>query len=204
MNPTFMLSPPNSFALLTYSVRLATYDMKLLKIPFYEERSVILVSHPYGRRTNKNVWQLIVPLLLIGIAVGLLVAAFAQPKQKVPDDWTQLNREVDSALQTQSELREQEQAVVSEKATSEVPEANSSSIKPTETTLDTSAGKLDINRATAEQLDSLKGIGPAKAQAILADREQNGPFQSVDDLLRVKGIGSKLLAGIKDSIVAAP
>ncbi|CAM3112594.1 ComEA family DNA-binding protein [Paenibacillus lupini] len=163
-----------------------------------------MVSHPYGRRTNKNVWQLIVPLLLIGIAVGLLVAAFAQPKQKVPDDWTQLNREVDSALQTQSEVREQEQAVVSEKATSEVPEANSSSIKPTETTLDTSAGKLDINRATAEQLDSLKGIGPAKAQAILADREQNGPFQSVDDLLRVKGIGSKLLAGIKDSIVAAP
>ncbi|MGO4107247.1 ComEA family DNA-binding protein [Paenibacillus sp. YAF4_2] len=163
-----------------------------------------MVSHPYRRRTNKNVRQLIVPLLLISIAVGLLVAAFAQPKQKVQDDWTQLNREVDSALQTQAEVEVEKQVVVPEKVKSDVPEANSPSAKQTETTLDTSAGKLDINRATAEQLDSLKGIGPAKAQAILADREQNGPFQSVDDLLRVKGIGSKLLAGIKDSIVAAP
>ncbi|QAY68414.1 helix-hairpin-helix domain-containing protein [Paenibacillus protaetiae] len=66
------------------------------------------------------------------------------------------------------------------------------------------AGKLDINKATAEQLDALKGIGPSKAQAIVADRETNGPFRSVDDLLRVKGIGEKLLADIKDSIVAGP
>lgn len=63
-------------------------------------------------------------------------------------------------------------------------------------------GKLDINHATAAELDSLKGIGPAKAQAIVDDRELNGPYAAVDDLLRVKGIGEKLLAGIKESIVA--
>lgn len=65
-------------------------------------------------------------------------------------------------------------------------------------------GKLDINRATAEQLDSLKGIGPAKAQAIVDDRNLNGQFSSVGDLQRVKGIGPKLLEGVKDSIVARP
>lgn len=68
----------------------------------------------------------------------------------------------------------------------------------------TADGKLNVNAATAEQLDGLKGIGPSKAVAIVADREANGPFRSVDDLLRVKGIGEKLLAGIKDGVVALP
>lgn len=163
-----------------------------------------MVSHPYGRRTNKNISQWIVPLFLIVIAVGLLVAAFTQPKQKAPDDWTPLNREVESVLQAQADAEGEEQVPVTEQAKSEVSASNSPSVNQSETTMETSAGKVDINRATAEQLDSLKGIGPAKAQAILADREQNGPFQSVDDLMRVKGIGTKLLAGIKDSIVAAP
>ncbi|WP_338551997.1 ComEA family DNA-binding protein [Paenibacillus sp. KS-LC4] len=66
------------------------------------------------------------------------------------------------------------------------------------------SGKLDINRATAEELDGLKGIGPAKAKAIVENREKNGRFTSVDDLRRVKGIGPKLLQGMKDSIVANP
>ncbi|RIX54095.1 hypothetical protein D3P08_07545 [Paenibacillus nanensis] len=66
------------------------------------------------------------------------------------------------------------------------------------------AGRLDLNRATAAELDELKGIGPSKAKAIVEDRERNGYFASVDDLLRVKGIGEKLLAGIKDSVVTRP
>lgn len=65
-------------------------------------------------------------------------------------------------------------------------------------------GRLDINHATAAELDKLKGIGPSKAQAIVQDREKNGKFASVEDLLRVKGIGEKLLLGIRDSIVARP
>ncbi|MFX3633755.1 MAG: ComEA family DNA-binding protein [Candidatus Pristimantibacillus sp.] len=65
-------------------------------------------------------------------------------------------------------------------------------------------GRMDINRATAEELDSLKGIGPAKAQAIVDDRNLNGQFSSIGDLQRVKGIGPKLLEGVKDSIVARP
>jgi len=65
-------------------------------------------------------------------------------------------------------------------------------------------GRLDLNRATAEQLDTLPGIGPAKASAIVADREAAGPFRSVDDLVRVKGIGPAIVEKLRDSVVALP
>lgn len=66
----------------------------------------------------------------------------------------------------------------------------------------TADGRLDLNKASAAELESLKGIGPSKAIAIVDDRELNGKFRSVEDLLRVKGIGEKVLAGIKESVVA--
>lgn len=60
-----------------------------------------------------------------------------------------------------------------------------------------SAEPLDINTATVEQLEALQNIGPTKAAAIIAYREEHGPFQSVDDLIKVKGIGEKTLEDIK-------
>ncbi|PWV98409.1 comEA protein [Paenibacillus cellulosilyticus] len=65
-------------------------------------------------------------------------------------------------------------------------------------------GRIDINHATAQQLDELPGIGPAKAAAIIADREANGLFRSVDDLDRVKGIGAKMIEKLRASVVALP
>ena len=54
------------------------------------------------------------------------------------------------------------------------------------------AEQVDINTADAATLvKTLKGIGPAKAEAIVAYRKENGPFQSVMELTRVKGIGNK-------------
>ena len=56
------------------------------------------------------------------------------------------------------------------------------------------AEPLDINSATAEQLAlALSGVGESKAEAIIAYRDANGPFASIDDLVKVKGIGSSLL-----------
>lgn len=54
-------------------------------------------------------------------------------------------------------------------------------------------GLLDLNRASAADLQTLPGIGPSKANAIIEHRAKYGPFRSVDDLLNVKGIGPKLL-----------
>ncbi|WP_221799617.1 ComEA family DNA-binding protein [Oceanobacter mangrovi] len=53
----------------------------------------------------------------------------------------------------------------------------------------TAPGKININTATAAELTSLKGIGSAKAAAIVSYREQNGPFKTLDDLTQVRGIG---------------
>jgi len=61
-------------------------------------------------------------------------------------------------------------------------------------------GRLNLNAATAEQLDELKGIGPSKAQAIVAYREEHGAFKSVEELLQVNGIGAKVFAAIRDSL----
>ncbi len=60
-----------------------------------------------------------------------------------------------------------------------------------------SGGLLDLNRASAAELDNLPGIGPSKANAIVAHRERHGPFRTVDQLLEVKGIGPKLLERLR-------
>jgi len=56
---------------------------------------------------------------------------------------------------------------------------------------------IDVNRATADDLDRLPGIGPSTARAIIDHRIRNGPFVSVDDLLAVRGIGPATLAEIR-------
>lgn len=56
---------------------------------------------------------------------------------------------------------------------------------------------VNLNTATASDLDSLPGVGPATAAAILAYREENGPFAAVDDLLEVRGIGDAKLEQIR-------
>ncbi|SDR10036.1 competence protein ComEA [Tsukamurella pulmonis] len=58
-------------------------------------------------------------------------------------------------------------------------------------------GSVNINTASAAELDRLPGVGAATAAAIIAYREQNGPFRSVDDLGKVSGIGDAKLAKIK-------
>lgn len=60
--------------------------------------------------------------------------------------------------------------------------------------------KIYINQATIEQLKTLPGIGYTKAKAILQYREKNGPFSKLEDLLQVKGIGTKTLESFKDEI----
>ena len=59
---------------------------------------------------------------------------------------------------------------------------------------------VNVNTADGPQLETLPGIGPATAAAIIDHREQHGPFASVEDLLDVRGIGDARLADIRDLV----
>ena len=61
--------------------------------------------------------------------------------------------------------------------------------------------RIDINSADAAQLDLLPGIGPALASRILADREENGVYQTIDELDRVRGIGPKTIEKIRSFVI---
>lgn len=60
--------------------------------------------------------------------------------------------------------------------------------------------KVNINTATAAELESLPGIGPAKAAAIIRYRENNGPFRNAEDLAQVSGIGAATVEALRDHI----
>lgn len=62
------------------------------------------------------------------------------------------------------------------------------------------SGLVNINTADVAALQTLSGVGEATARAIVADRDKNGPFASLEDLMRVDGIGEKKFAKIRDSI----
>jgi competence protein ComEA len=62
------------------------------------------------------------------------------------------------------------------------------------------AGPLDLNSATAAQLEELPGIGPALAEAILRERDRRGRFERVEDLQQVRGIGERRFAELRDLV----
>jgi competence protein ComEA len=64
----------------------------------------------------------------------------------------------------------------------------------------TASGLVSLNRAGDKELEDLPGIGPALAGRIVAWREANGGFKSVEDLLKVSGIGESLLSGVIDLV----
>jgi competence protein ComEA len=74
---------------------------------------------------------------------------------------------------------------------------NSSGVRVSKTV---HTGPININRATARQLDVLDGIGPVIAQRIVEYRKINGSFLSIDDLLKVSGIGAAKFAQIKAKV----
>ena len=64
----------------------------------------------------------------------------------------------------------------------------------------TSSGKVNINRADETELQTLTGIGPSKAEAIIQYRTENGPFKTIEDLKNISGIGEKTFEKLKDDI----
>lgn len=74
-------------------------------------------------------------------------------------------------------------------------------------TVGSALAAINLNTATVAELDALKGVGPGKAKAIVAYRDKNGPFKSVDELKNVKGFGVKSVDKLRTELTvgkAAP
>ncbi len=65
------------------------------------------------------------------------------------------------------------------------------------------AAQINLNTASAAQLETLNGIGAAKAEAIVDFRKEHGAFKSVDELAKVKGIGQKTVDKNRDQMTVA-
>ncbi|MEA1935571.1 MAG: ComEA family DNA-binding protein [Thermodesulfobacteriota bacterium] len=66
------------------------------------------------------------------------------------------------------------------------------------------SNKININTAGLKELTKLKGIGPALAKRVIKYRQGHGPFQKVENIMKVKGIGKKTFKVIKNKITAEP
>lgn len=93
---------------------------------------------------------------------------------------------------------EQIDVISAEEAASAV--AAGSAASGTGSTSTSGNGKVNINTATSQELQTLSGIGESKAGKIIAYREANGAFSSVDELTKVSGIGDKTLESIRNAI----
>lgn len=91
-----------------------------------------------------------------------------------------------------------EHLIIPSKNASETPGNESASTSAEQSSPD--AGLVNLNTASAGQLETLPGIGESTARKIIADREANGPYSTVEDLMRVSGIGQKKLEALENLV----
>ncbi|MFP4343939.1 MAG: ComEA family DNA-binding protein [Anaerolineales bacterium] len=102
------------------------------------------------------------------------------------------------AINLAAPLNDNEHVIVPARGSPPAPEGSGVTPRPAGT------GKININTATATQLESLPRIGPAKAQEIVAYREAHGPFQSIEEIQNVSGIGPGIFSSIEPHITTGP
>ena len=128
-------------------------------------------------KTEKQVVLLLVAAFLLGIGMKILKSGSGSENGF---DYTQ----ADSEFQARSRM------------TSEMDSSDSKSDLTDEKVTSETSGLIDINRASKDQLIELPGIGEAMAERIILYREEHGPFNSVNELASVKGVGGKKLSRI--------
>ncbi len=143
--------------------------------------------------------RLALGLALIGIATIAVGWYISSTSRSVPEQWQPVNAPLARALEELSAPPEStananatSTALASAPAEPAQPSPMPSPLQP-EPSATTHETRLNLNDATATELERLPGIGPSKAKAIIAYRDQRGGYRSIDELLEVKGIGPKML-----------
>ncbi|OQA52552.1 MAG: ComE operon protein 1 [candidate division WS2 bacterium ADurb.Bin280] len=122
----------------------------------------------------------------------------SQEAQNLEGKISELNRKMDELSRAINDAKEQvevESSVVVSTKTQKVAGASTDG-----NSLSNVGAMVNINSASADQLDTLEGIGSAYAQRIIEYREASGGFKSIEEIMNVKGIGEKTFEKIKNRI----
>lgn len=156
--------------------------------------------------------RLALGLTLIGIATIAVGWYASRSSESLSEQWTPVNSQVAQTLDSlnskapiQPINEPQDQQPTSTTVPSKIESPVSvtkpeSEPVPSTSPSQASETRLNLNAATLEQLENLPGIGPSKAKAIIAYREQHGGYRTIDELLDVKGIGRKMLEKLQPEV----
>ena len=137
--------------------------------------------------------------LVVASGVGLAIG-----------EWRRANPEAAAAIETIDRMAEDDRPM---SVTTEVPVRSMAAAPPSRVPFAVPqrppkpappTGPIDLNRASAAELTRLPGIGPVLAARIVAARDSDGPFTSVDELRRVNGVGPSKLAAFRDRLMVSP
>ena len=142
---------------------------------------------------NRNE-QIVLLLLCCILIVGIVIAYIDnRDPERVPD--FEVRKSAVPVPEEKAEVARDSVAAAEVRKLADVP--------PAAEKTEAAEALIDLNRATAKELERLPGIGPQIAARIVAYREQNGAFKRVEDITKVRGIGPKTLERLRPHLTAS-